>query len=63
LLSKYVDPLDIGEFIEQPEHPRLDSEDLLDLEILSNEVKKYFAHVDVDKVVHITVIRGFNPRT
>ncbi|TFH07824.1 MAG: PadR family transcriptional regulator [Candidatus Thorarchaeota archaeon] len=63
LLSKYVDPLDIGEFIEQREHPRLDSEDLLDLEILSNEVKKYFAHVDVVKVVHITVIRGFNPRT
>ncbi|MCJ7817396.1 MAG: hypothetical protein MUP60_00975 [Candidatus Thorarchaeota archaeon] len=44
LLSKYVDPLDIGEFIEQREHPRLDSEDLLDFDILCYEVKKYFAH-------------------
>ena len=63
LLSKYTDPLDIGEFIEQREHPRLDSEDLLDFEILSNEMKKYFDSVDVDKVVHITVIRGYSPRT
>ncbi len=63
LLSKYTNPLDIGEFIEQREHPRLDSEDLLDFEILSNEMKKYFNSVDVDKVVHITVIRGNNSRT
>ena len=63
LLAKYEDPLDIGEFIEQREHPRLDSENLLDFEILSNEVKKYFENVDIDKVIHITVIRGSNPRT
>jgi len=61
LLSKYNDPLDIGEFIEQREHPRLESECHLDFEMLSNEVKKYFDSVVVDKVVHITVIRGFNP--
>ena len=63
LLAKYDDPLDIGEFIEQREHPRLDSKDPLDFEILAKEVKKYFEHVDVDKVVHITVLRGFKPRT
>jgi len=63
LLAKYDDPLDIGEFIEQREHPRLESEDLLDFEILTNEVKKHFEYVDVDKVVHITVIRGLNPRS
>ena len=63
LLAKYEDPLDIGEFIEQREHPRLESESHLDFEILSNEMKKYFEYVDVDKVVHITVIRGSNPRT
>ena len=63
LLSKYDDPLDIGEFIEQREHPRLNSDDHIDSEILSNEMKKYFDHVDVDKVVHITIIRGSNSRT
>ena len=62
LLAKYEDPLEIGEFIEQREHPRLDSEDPLDFEILSKEVKKYFEKVDVERVVHITVLRGFNPR-
>jgi len=63
LLVKFDDPLDIGEFIEQREHPRLESEDLLDFEILTNEVKKHFEYVDVNKVVHITVIRGLNPRS
>jgi len=61
LLAKYQDPLDIGEFVEQREHPRLEAEHLLDFEILSKEVKKYFDFVDVQKAVHITVIRGFNP--
>jgi len=63
LLTKFDDPLDIGEFIEQREHPRLDSEEHLDFKTLSNEVKKHFDQVDVDKVVHITVIRGSNPST
>jgi len=63
LLAKYEDPLEIGEFIEQREHPRLESEDSLDLEILTNEMKKYFEMVDVRQVVHITVFRGFNPLT
>lgn len=63
LLAKYDDPLDIGEFVEQREHPRLDSKDPLDFEILTKEVNKYFENVDLDKVVHITVLRGFIPRT
>ncbi|TET11773.1 MAG: PadR family transcriptional regulator [Candidatus Thorarchaeota archaeon] len=61
LMAKYKDPLEIGEFVEQREHPRLDSEDSLDLEILTNEMKKYFGRVVEKKVVHITVLRGFKP--
>jgi len=61
LLVKYEDPLRIGEFIEQREHPRLDSEDSLDVDALTNEMKKYFGRIDIQEVVHITVLRGFNP--
>lgn len=61
LLAKYKDPLEIGEFVEQREHPRLDSGDPLDIEILTNEMKKYFERVVEKKVVHITVLRGFKP--
>ncbi|MHA1949670.1 MAG: PadR family transcriptional regulator [Candidatus Thorarchaeota archaeon] len=62
LLAKYKDPLDIGDFIEQREHPRLDQEDNLDTEIVTKKMLKYFEVVEVDKVIHITVIRGINPR-
>jgi DNA-binding PadR family transcriptional regulator len=61
LLAKYEDPLGIGEFIEQREHTYGDSKDSLDVEILTNELKKYFEKVDVKQVVHITLLRGRNP--
>ena len=61
LLVKYEDPLEIGEFIEQREHPRLESEDALDVVLLTNEMKKYFKSVDVKEIVHITVLLGLNP--
>lgn len=61
LLVKYEDPLRIGEFIEQREHPRLDSEDSFDVDVLIDEMKKYFGRIDIRDVVHITVLRGFNP--
>jgi len=58
LLADYKDPLDIGEFIEQREHPRSDSEDFLTEEQLVVEMKKFFEKVDVTKVIHITILRG-----
>jgi len=61
LLMKYEDPLGIGEFIEQREHPRLDSDDSLDVDFLTNEMKKYFERIDMKEVVHITLLRGFTP--
>jgi DNA-binding PadR family transcriptional regulator len=61
LLVKPKDPLDIGDFVEEIEHPRADTEDSLDLEIITKKMKKYFGKVDVKKVVHISVFRGLNP--
>lgn len=62
VLAKYENPLDIGEFIEQREHPRLESDESLNFEILTEEVKKIFDSVDIEKVVHITVILASKPR-
>ncbi|MFX1484688.1 MAG: PadR family transcriptional regulator [Promethearchaeota archaeon] len=61
VLADYKDPLGIGEFIEKREHPRLEPAESLNLEILSEEIKKYFQKVIVTKVVHITVIRASKP--
>jgi PadR family transcriptional regulator PadR len=62
VLAKYEEPIDIGEFIEQREHPRLESDETLNFEILTKEVKKYFDSVDIEKVVHMTVILGSQSR-
>ncbi len=61
LLTKYQDPLDIREFVEQREHPRIESGDGFDIEILKSEMKKYFKAVDVKQIIHISIVRGFNP--
>ena len=62
LLANYEDPLNIGEFVEEREHPRSDSEDSLDLKILTTKMKKYFGKIIEKKVVHVTIIRGYGPR-
>jgi len=61
VLADYRDPLDIGEFIEQREHPRIEPAENLNLDILSNEMAKYFEKVETKKVVHITVLRATGP--
>ncbi|MFX1483237.1 MAG: helix-turn-helix transcriptional regulator [Promethearchaeota archaeon] len=61
LFAEYTDPLEIGEFVEQKEHPRNKGEDSLNLVALENELKKHFANVDVSEIVHITVLKCRNP--
>ncbi len=58
LLADYTDPLDIGDFIEQREHPRLDSEDYLTEKQIVTEMGKFFEKVEVIKVIHISILRG-----
>jgi PadR family transcriptional regulator PadR len=63
LVSMYTHPLAIGDFIEQYEHPRSESHDAPELALLVEKMREYFDRVETESVVHITIIRGFNPHT
>ncbi|NHI89327.1 MAG: methyltransferase domain-containing protein [Candidatus Thorarchaeota archaeon] len=57
-ITTYKDPLGIGEFVEQREHPRINGEGMLDSETLLAEMRRHFESVDEQKVVHISVLLG-----
>lgn len=57
-ITTYNDPLGIGEFVEQREHPRINGEGMLDSETLLAEMRRHFERVDEQKVVHISVLLG-----
>jgi DNA-binding PadR family transcriptional regulator len=60
-ITSYEDPLDIGEFIEQREHPRPDGEESLNSKAIRDEMSNYFEETEEIKVVHITVLLGLKP--
>ena len=60
-ISTYNDPLGIGEFIEQKEHPRIDGEGVLNSEKLLAEMRHHFKSAEEQKVVHISIILGMKP--
>ncbi|MHA2396341.1 MAG: helix-turn-helix transcriptional regulator [Candidatus Thorarchaeota archaeon] len=57
-INSYEDPLEIGEFIEQREHPQLESDESLSSGILQSAMSCYFREIEEKKVVHITLILG-----
>jgi DNA-binding PadR family transcriptional regulator len=57
-ITTYNDPLGIGEFIEQREHPKMNGEGALDSESLLAEMRRHFESVDERKVVHISILLG-----
>ncbi len=57
-ITDYKDPLDIGEYIEQREHPKQRDDDAISSEILQSEMKNYFEQIELKKVVHITLVLG-----
>lgn len=61
-ITSYEDPVGIGEFIEQREHPLLDGEDALNSKTLQDEMRKYFENTEERNVVHITILLGLKPR-
>lgn len=60
-ITDFEDPLGIGEFIEQREHPRLESEESLNSKVLRDEISNYFEETEEVRVVHITILLGLKP--
>lgn len=57
-ITSFKDPLDIGEFIEQREHPQLKGEEAMSSEIIQTSMSRYFKTVEEHKIVHITILLG-----
>ncbi|MFX1605504.1 MAG: helix-turn-helix transcriptional regulator [Promethearchaeota archaeon] len=57
-ISTYEDPLEIGEFIEQREHPRLESGDSLSSKSIQSAMSHFFKKVEEKRVVHISLLLG-----
>jgi len=57
-ISSFEDPLEIGEFIEQREHPRLETGDSLSSETIQSEMSRFFRSVEEKRVVHISLLLG-----
>ncbi len=57
-ITTYQDPLDIGEFVEQREHPKLQKDDPISSESLETEMQNYFKQIELRRVVHITLVLG-----
>ncbi|MFW9805958.1 MAG: helix-turn-helix transcriptional regulator [Candidatus Thorarchaeota archaeon] len=57
-ITSFKDPLDIGEFIEQREHPQLEGEEAMSSEILQASMKRFFKSVQEKRIVHITLVIG-----
>ncbi|MFW9967913.1 MAG: PadR family transcriptional regulator [Candidatus Thorarchaeota archaeon] len=58
LIARYEEPLSIGEFIEQREHPTPEGDNYLDVNVLRTSLEKYFRTVREERVVHITALTG-----
>lgn len=57
-ITTYEDPLDIGEFVEQREHPRVESDGSLSSEILKAKMNGFFKKIEERRIVHITLLLG-----
>ncbi|MFW9835322.1 MAG: helix-turn-helix transcriptional regulator [Candidatus Thorarchaeota archaeon] len=57
-IATYEDPLEIGEFVEQREHPRTEDSNLLSQEIIQSKMTHFFKETEEHRVVHITVLLG-----
>jgi len=57
-IKTYENPLRIGEFIEQREHPPLESENILNSKVLLDEMSNYFEKIEEIEVIHITILLG-----
>ncbi len=61
LLTQPADPLNIGEFIEQREHPSDFSGSSPPEQELKNHLQTHFGNIKTEYVVHISLITAMNP--
>ncbi len=61
-ITSYEDPVGIGEFIEQREHPPLEDTELLNSKVLKDEMSNYFEEIDEIKIVHISIFLGLRTK-
>ena len=57
-VTSFEDPLAIGEFIEQREHPLTEGEESLNFEIIREEMSNYFEQTKEVRIIHITILLG-----
>lgn len=60
LVSKYEDPLKIGEFIEKYEHEDIERGEPIDKDFLQALLKKFFNKIEEREIVHMTFFRMSN---
>jgi DNA-binding PadR family transcriptional regulator len=61
LLEKEIDPMNIGDFVEKYEHQIIEGGEHIDLDILLNNVEKYFKTINKLSAVHMTIINANDP--
>ena len=62
LLKQPEDPLNIGEFIEQREHPADFSKSTPPEQELRTHLQTHFTNIEIDYVIHLSLITADNPR-
>jgi len=61
LLSKYEDPLTIGDIIEKYEHKTIEKSEHLDRYFLQTQLNKFFDKVEEREIVHMTILQISDP--
>ena len=61
LLKQPEDPLSIGEFVEQREHPSNFENSIAPGEAIHSTLEQYFGKIDTDNLLHITIISASKP--
>jgi SAM-dependent methyltransferase len=57
LLTKYEDPLTIGDFIEKYEHETIEKSEHLDSGFLQTQLNKFFYNIEERQIVHMTILQ------
>ena len=61
LVSKYEDPLTIGDFIEKYEHETIEKGEKIDRDFLKTQLTNFFDKVEEKQIVHISIFLMSNP--